>query len=90
MFFGSKNEIFYLITPVILLNYVCVAKKNYFLLFNDAHSTFFLRLYCVGHKVKDHSDNKPKIQNKTKQKTKTKTPTTPPPPQKQKQKQNKK
>ena len=27
-------------------------------LFNDALNTFYLQLYCVGHIVKDHSDNK--------------------------------
>ena len=26
-------------------------------LFNDAQNTFYLRLYGVGHMVKDHSDN---------------------------------
>ena len=26
-------------------------------LFNDAHNTFYLRLYVVGHMVKDHSDS---------------------------------
>ena len=26
-------------------------------LFNDAHNTFYLRLYGVGHMVKDHSDS---------------------------------
>ena len=26
------------------------------ILFNDALNTFYLRLYGVGHKVKDHSD----------------------------------
>ena len=25
-------------------------------LFNDAHNTFYLQLYGVGHIVKDHSD----------------------------------
>ena len=26
-------------------------------LFNDAHNTFYLRLYGIGHTVKDHSDS---------------------------------
>ena len=26
-------------------------------LFNDILNTFYLRLYCVGHMVKDHSDS---------------------------------
>ena len=30
-------------------------KKN--VLFNDALNTFYLRLYCVRHMVKDHSDS---------------------------------
>ena len=33
-------------------------KGNY--LFNDALNTFYLRLYGVGHMVKDHSDNERK------------------------------
>ena len=32
-----------------------IAKKIY--LFNDAHKTFHLQLYCVGYKVTDHGDN---------------------------------
>ena len=27
------------------------------ILFNDVLNTFYLRLYSVGHMVKDHSDN---------------------------------
>ena len=30
-------------------------------LFNDALNTFYLRLYGVGHMVKDHSDSKREI-----------------------------
>ena len=29
-------------------------KKDFFILFNDALNTFYLRLYGVGHMVKDH------------------------------------
>ena len=29
----------------------------FLVLFNDAHSTFYLRLYGVRHMVKDHSDS---------------------------------
>ena len=28
------------------------------ILFNDAHNTFYLRIYGIGHMVKDHSDSK--------------------------------
>ena len=31
-------------------------------LFNDALNSFYLRLYGVGHMVKDHSDSKGRIQ----------------------------
>ena len=31
-------------------------KENVF--FNDGHNTFYLRLYGIGHMVKDHSDSK--------------------------------
>ena len=33
-----------------------VERKGRNALFNDALSTFYLRLYCVGLMVKDHSD----------------------------------
>ena len=32
-------------------------RKEGKVLFNDALNTFYLRLYSVGHMVKDHSDN---------------------------------
>ena len=32
-------------------------RKDGNVLFNDAFNTFYLRLYGVGHMVKDHSDN---------------------------------
>ena len=35
---------------------VCVCKEGN-ILFNDAHNTFYLRIYGVGHMVKDHSDS---------------------------------
>ena len=35
--------------------YLMEGRKNY--LFNDALNTFYLRLYGVGHMVKDHSDS---------------------------------
>ena len=33
-------------------------RKEGNVIFNDAHNTFDLRLYIVGHMIKDHSDNK--------------------------------
>ena len=33
-------------------------RKEGNVLFNDAHNTFYLRLYGVGHMVKDHPDSK--------------------------------
>ena len=38
-------------------NLVTVEKKEGNILFNDTLSTFYLRLYGVGHMVKDHSDS---------------------------------
>ena len=35
--------------------YACERERN--VLFNDALNTFYLRLYCVRHMVKDHSDS---------------------------------
>ena len=32
-------------------------RKCFFILFNDALNTFYLRLYGVRHMVKDHSDS---------------------------------
>ena len=32
-------------------------------LFNDALNTFYLRLYGVGHTVKDHSDSERRVRN---------------------------
>ena len=32
-------------------------RKEVVILFNDALKTFYLRLYCVRHMVKDHSDS---------------------------------
>ena len=34
-----------------------IGRKEGTLLFNDALNTFYLRLYDVGHMVKDHSDS---------------------------------
>ena len=40
------------------LNSYCeVWKEGRSVLFNDALNTFYLRLYGVGHMVKDHSDS---------------------------------
>ena len=38
-------------------NLVTVEKKEGNILFNDTLNTFYLRLYGVGHMVKDHSDS---------------------------------
>ena len=35
----------------------CYSKREGHFLFNDALNTFYLRLYGVGHMVKDHSDS---------------------------------
>ena len=32
-------------------------RKEENVLFNDAHNTFYLRIYGVGNMVKDHSDS---------------------------------
>ena len=34
-----------------------MAQNPHHVLFNDILNTFYLRLYGVGHKVKDHSDS---------------------------------
>ena len=39
-------------------------RKEGNVLFNDALNTFYLRLYGVGHMVKDHSDSKRRSQNR--------------------------
>ena len=41
----------------IVLMYLKVGRKEGNVLFNDALNTFYLRLYGVGHIVKDHSDS---------------------------------
>ena len=41
----------------IVLMYLKVGRKEGNVLFNDALYTFYLRLYGVGHMVKDHSDS---------------------------------
>ena len=46
--FTGRKEMFYL----------TIRKKEGSVLFNDALNTFYLRLYGVRHKVKDHSDGK--------------------------------
>ena len=43
-----------------LINDTVVSRKEGNVLFNDALNTFYLRLYGVGHTVKDHSDSKRK------------------------------
>ena len=35
--------------------WLCYHWKEGNVLFNDAHNTFYLRLYCVRHMVKDHT-----------------------------------
>ena len=41
-------------------NALCNGRKEGNVLFNNAFNTFYLRLYGVGHTVKDHSDSKRK------------------------------
>ena len=36
-------------------HHVIVTRKEGNALFNDTHNTFYLRLYGIGHMVKDHS-----------------------------------
>ena len=46
------------IGPTIKLSeYWLLRERERNVLFNDAHNTFYLRLYGVGHMVKDHSDS---------------------------------
>ena len=40
--------------------YIIYKRKERFVLFNDPLNTFYLRLYGVGHMVKDHSDSERK------------------------------
>ena len=49
----QRKELFYLTTHSTHL----VIWKEGTVLFNDALNTFYLRLYDVGHMVKDHSDS---------------------------------
>ena len=48
---SGKSEILKFVMAVL-------GKKEGNVLFNDKLNTFYLRLYCVGHMVKDHSDSK--------------------------------
>ena len=48
---------FYLTTHSTHFIYCYMASKEGHVLFNDAHITFYLRLYGVRHMVKDHSDS---------------------------------
>ena len=50
----GRKEMFYLTTHS---KHFIYGRKEGNVLFNDALNTFYLRLYCVGHMVKDHSDN---------------------------------
>ena len=47
---SSKSEILKFVVAVL-------GKKEGNILFNDKLNTFYLRLYCVGHIVKTHSDS---------------------------------
>ena len=49
----GRKEMFYLTTQ----HFYCGSRKEGNGLFNDALNTFYLRLYGVGHMVKDHSDS---------------------------------
>ena len=45
-------------SDIFVYNSVCdIGTKEGNVLFNDALNTFYLRLYGVGHMVKDHSDS---------------------------------
>ena len=46
------------VTVTVHTVHVCTGRKEEHVLFNDALNTFYLRLYGVGHVVKDHSDSK--------------------------------
>ena len=46
----------YLCLIRIFVSFFFIGRKEMFL-FNDALNTFYLRLYGVGHMVKDHSDS---------------------------------
>ena len=47
-----------MMTVLCLSLIAALERKEGNVLFNDALNTFYLRLYGVGHMVKDHSDNK--------------------------------
>ena len=42
---------------ILLLQYSLVTRREGNVLFNNTLNTFYLRLYGVGHMVKDHSDS---------------------------------
>ena len=54
---GLCFETFTLIDPQSSERYQQEGRKEGNVLFNDALNTFYLRLYGVGHMVKDHSDS---------------------------------
>ena len=45
------------VTKALVCSILSVGRKEGNVLFNDAHNTFYLRLYGVEHMVKDHSDS---------------------------------
>ena len=51
VFIGNKSE------PDGEIRYALYGRKEGNVLFNDALNTFYLRLYGVTHRVKDHSDS---------------------------------
>ena len=52
---GREREMFYLTTHSTHFIYGYMEGRS--VLFNDTLNTFYLRLYGVGHMVKDHSDS---------------------------------
>ena len=47
----------YMASDIWLRTILIMRRKEGNVLFNDALNTFYLRLYGVGHMVKDHSDS---------------------------------
>ena len=44
-------------TPALVISELSAREQEGNVLLNDAFNTFYLRLYGVGHMVKDHSDS---------------------------------
>ena len=56
--FGCVLYFSFIVIVIIIITFIImIIRKEGNVLFNDALNTFYLRLYSIGHMVKDHSDS---------------------------------